>query len=391
MKKHTPPAPELANQKELNDFLLNSLNANLTQAIKNTVSIMIKAEMRTLREDLGHEQRTAFNGYYGRNLISPAGKIEDIPIPRFRGGNDHFPLQSMNIFAAEKERFFAIVQQMHLVGVSQRKINRFCQNIFGKAVAPQTTKAVFEELLEQEAFQVNKTSLAGTPQAFVFFDGIWQTVKSNRTGEASKRVILMALGMDDQGTKKILGFSLAFAEDEKSWREFIESLQQRGLNMGAMSLAITDDGKGLQAALERIAPQIPRQICITHKYRNVLTHTPRNHKAAMGKDLQTLTKTRSKEAFVEHVKDMEKRWLLVAPNAVKSLTRRIDLITAYFSFPEHLWPKIRTTNILERTLREVRSRTSVMQHQFTSPESAEKYHQAIVGNLNQTYLKNRTM
>jgi putative transposase len=297
----------------------------------------------------------------------------------------------MNIFQDEKERFFTVVQQMHLVGISQRKINRFCQKVFGKAVAPQTTKTVFEELLEQEAFQVNKTSLLGMPQEFVFFDGLWQTVKSNRTGEASKRVVLMALGMDTEGNKQILGFHLAFGEDEKSWREFIESLQKRGLDVNQTKLVIADDGKGLQAAWERIAPTIPLQICITHKYRNVLTHTPRSHKAAMGRDLQLLTKTRSKEAFINHVKDMEKRWLLVAPDAVKSLTTRIELITAYFSFPEHLWSKIRTTNILERTLREVRSRTSVMQHQFTSPESAVKYHQAIVGNLNQTYFKKPSM
>src|SRR3990167_880392 len=146
MKKLTPYTPELASQKELNDFLLNTLNANLTQAIKSTVSIMIKTEMRTLREELGQERQTSFNGYYGRNLVSPVGKITDIPIPRFRGGNDNLPLQTMNIFSDEKERSFSIVQQMHLIGVSQRKINRFCQNIFGKAVAPQTTKAVFAEL-----------------------------------------------------------------------------------------------------------------------------------------------------------------------------------------------------------------------------------------------------
>lgn len=391
MKKLTPYTPELASQKELNDFLLNSLNANLTQAIKSTVSIMVKTEMRILREELGQERHTSFNGYYGRNLVSPVGKIADIPIPRFRGGNDGVPLATMSIFDAEKDRFFEVVQQMHLVGISQRKINRFCQNIFGKAVAPQTTKSVFAELLEQEAFQVNKTSLVNMPQDFVFFDGIWQTVKSNRTGEASKRVVLMALGMDEQGVKQILGFHLAFGEDEKSWRTFIESLMKRGLNMDTMKLAVADDGKGLQAALERIASELPVQICITHKYRNVLTHTPRSHKSAMGRDLQHLTKTRSKEEFISHVKDMEKRWILTAPQAVKSLTTRIELITAYFSFPEHLWSKIRTTNVLERTLREVRSRTSVMQHQFTSPASAEKYHQAIVGNLNQTYFKNRTM
>jgi putative transposase len=379
--------PELASQKELNDFLLNTLNANLTQAIKSTVSIMVKTEMRQLREEVFSPEALQFNGFYGRNLVSPVGKIENIPIPRFRSGNTGVALTSMGIFESEKERFFEIVQQMHLAGISQRKINEFCKQIFGKAVAPKTTKEVFEEMLEQEAFQVNKISLIDAPHHFVFFDGIWQTVKSTRTGEASKRVVLMALGMDEAGNKTILGFHLAFSEDEKSWREFIEALQKRGLALPNIQLVIADDGAGLQAALERLTPSTPLQICITHKYRNVLQATPRAHKNAMGRDLQQLTKTRSKEAFTAHVKDMEKRWFLIAPKAVKRLADKLDLITAYFSFPEHLWSKIRTTNVLERTLREVRSRTSVMQHQFTSPESAERYHQAIVGNLNQTYFK----
>lgn len=383
MPKRTTPVPELTSQKELNDFLLTTLNANLTQAIKSTVSIMVKTEMRQLREELSADLQ--FNGHYGRHLISPAGKVENIPIPRFRSGNQGLPLQSMGIFAQEKERFFDIIQELHLAGISQRKINRLCKRVFGKPVAPKTTKTVFTELLEEEAFQVNKTSLIDAPQQFIFLDGIWQTVRSQRTGEAQKRVVLMALGMDEEGNQKLLGFKLTHAEDESSWREFLESLQKRGLNLDKAALAIADDGSGLQAALERLVPDLPVQICLTHKYRNVLKYTPRKHKTEMGKDLKALTKTRSKEEFVAHAKDMEKRWHLVAPKAVKSLTSRLEFVTTYFSFPEHLWSKIRTTNALERTLREVRSRTTVMQHQFASPESAERYHQAIVGNRNQTY------
>lgn len=385
MKKHTPPVPELASQKELNEFLHNSLNANLTQAIKSTVSIMVKTEMQQLREELQADLQ--FNGHYGRHLISPVGKVENIPIPRFRSGNQGLPLNSMDVFATEKERFFDVIRELHLAGISQRKINRLCKRVFGKPVAPKTTKAVFAELLEEEAFQVNKTSLMGAPQQFIFLDGIWQTVRSQRTGETTKRVVLMALGMDDAGNQKLLGFKLAFAEDEKSWRKFLEALRKRGLNLDKAALAIADDGSGLQATLERLAPELPVQICLTHKYRNVLKYTPHKHKTAMGADLKRLTKSRSKDEFVRHAKDMEKRWHLVAPKAVKRLTSRLDFITAYFSFPEHMWSKIRTTNALERTLREVRSRTAVMQHQFASPESAERYHQAIVGNLNQTYFQ----
>ena len=102
MKKHTTPVPELASQKELNEFLLNNLNGSLTQAIKSTVSIMVKAEMQQLRAELNYPPQLSFNGTYGRNLVSPAGKIEHIPIARFRGGNQQLPLQTMGIFAEER-------------------------------------------------------------------------------------------------------------------------------------------------------------------------------------------------------------------------------------------------------------------------------------------------
>jgi len=150
MKKRTTPVPDVASAKELNEFLLSTLNANLTQAIKSTVSIMIKTEMRTLREELNDEHQLQFNGHYGRHLVSPVGKISNIPIPRWRSGNSDLPLTSMNIFEAEKDRFYEVVKHMHLVGISQRKINQFCKQIFGKPVAPKTTKTVFAELLEQE-------------------------------------------------------------------------------------------------------------------------------------------------------------------------------------------------------------------------------------------------
>lgn len=82
---------------------------------------------------------------------------------------------------------------------------------------------------------------------------------------------------------------------------------------------------------------------------------------------------------------MQERWQVVAPKVVACLIRLPQLLTAYFAFAPDLWTKLRTTNVLERTFREVRARTVVSQHQFASPVSAERYHEAVFGNLNQTY------
>jgi len=381
------PLPHLANEKELSDFLLGALGKNLEQAIRSTVAILVKTEMRQLRDELWKERQEAlvFNGSYPRHLVSPAGKIENIPVPRFRSGNQGHELASMRVFDLEREGFQHLVAHLHLAGVSQRKVNRFCKNLFGKAVAPRMTKTVFEELLEEEAFHVNKTSLIDAPFTFLYLDGLWETVKSQKTGETRKRATLVALGMDEQGKQKLLGFRLAFEEDESSWTRFLEELQKRGLDLSKCALAVTDGGAGCLSALERMAPELATQSCLTHRYRNVLKYTPHKLKPSMGNDLKRLTQSSSKEEFMTHLSDMQKRWQTVTPQAVKSLLWNINTAMTYFSFPKELWGKIRTTNPLERAIREIRSRTRVHYDHYESPQSSDKYHQAIMGNLNQTY------
>jgi len=389
MPKRTPsvPLPHLANEKELNNFLLDALGKNLEAAIRSTVSILVKTEMRQLRDELWKEKQESlvFNGSYPRHLVSPAGKIEAIPIPRFRSGNEGLPLASMKVFGEERDRFNELVAHLHLAGVSQRKVNRFCKNLFGKAVAPQTTKLVFEEMLEAEAFQVNKTSLVDAPSAILFVDGIWETVKSQKTGETRRRVTLAVLGMNMDGTKQLLGFRLAFEEDEASWTKLFDELVRRGLDIAKTTIVVSDGGSGCLSALERMMPDVPIQSCITHRYRNVLKHTGFRHKTEMGKDLQKLTQAASKEDFLKHVADIQKRWQTIAPDAVKSLLWNLKLSLTYFDFPKELWSKIRTTNALERTFREVRARTRVHYDHYESPQSSDKYHQAIFGNINQSY------
>lgn len=381
------PLPHLANEKELNTFLLDALGKNLEQAIRSTVSILVKSEMRQLRDELWKEKQEmlVFNGSYPRHLVSPAGKIENIPIPRFRSGNEHHELATMKVFEEERERFQNLVAHLHLVGVSQRKVNRFCKNLFGKAIAPQTTKLVFEELLEAEAFHVNKISLTQAPSDFLFVDGIWETVKSQKTGETRKRVTLAVLGMNENGTKQILGFHLAFEEDEASWIKLLHELMHRGLDATKIKIIVSDGGGGCLASLERIMPDVPVQSCITHRYRNMLKHTGFRHKPEMGKDLQKLTQATSKDDFLKQISAIQKRWQTIAPDAVKSLLWNLKLSLTYFDFPKELWSKLRTTNAIERTFREVRARTRVHYDHYESPQSSDKYHQAIFGNINQSY------
>lgn len=388
MPKRKAPIPQLSSDTELADYLLKHVGDNLREAIKATVSVMIKVEMEHVRAELVQQtgQQLVFNGSYHRHLTSPVGKVENIPIARFRSGNTPHDLQTLQLFDEEKARFFDLVGDMHLSGISQRKIDKLCRRVLGIKAIPQATKQVFEELIEQECFQVNEASLLDAPYEILLLDGIWSTVKLQHSGETRKQVVLTALGMSADGSKKkILGMQLAFEEDEASWKELLESLTKRGLNMQGVHLAVCDDASGLLASLERLHPNLKIQLCLCHRYRNVLKHTPYKLKKEMGKDLRALTQSTSKEAFLNRVKELERRWHTIAPRAITSLKHRLEYSTAYFSFDPSIWSKIRTTNAIDRTFREVRRRTSIHDDHYESPDSMKKYHQAILGNLNRTY------
>src|SRR3989338_7014007 len=110
--------------------------------------------MEKVRSELGDHLQ--FNGSYGRHLVSPVGKIANIPIARYRTGNRRYDLETMKIFDEEKESFYNLIAHMHAAGISQRKVDKLCKLLFGASASPQTTKRTFENLLEQEAFQINK-------------------------------------------------------------------------------------------------------------------------------------------------------------------------------------------------------------------------------------------
>jgi transposase-like protein len=287
----------------------------------------------------------------------------------------------MKIFDEERDNFFYnIVAHMHAVGVSQRKVDRLCKLLFRKAVAPSTTKEAFEELLRQEAFQINKMPLHEIAVDYLYLDGLWQTVKGALTGHAKDAVVLAVSGYSaERDEHRFLGFTLASGEDEESWKTIIRQLQSRGLDFSNIKLAVADGAGGLLAALEDIVPDMPVQLCIAHRYRNVLAHTGHRNKRAMADDLKSLTRSESKEEFLKQAKRMELKWQVMEPRAMTSLMWKLELSTTYFRFPQQHWKHIRTTNKLERAFREVRRRTVIQSHHFQSNQSATNYITAAMG------------
>jgi len=148
---------------------------------------------------------------------------------------------------------------------------------------------------------------------------------------------------------------------------------------------VTDGGQGLKSALRFSCPNLPTQLCIVHKSRNVITKTRFKNKRSLADDLKTVFNQDTKENAINQAKVFCKKWYQVEPTAIETFRRDFEDCLTYFQFSKEKWHQIRTTNILEREFREVRRRIKVFDNNFNSQISTENYANTIFSNLNQTY------
>lgn len=370
-----------SSESKLAEFLTSNFTESLKQAIKVTIKIMIKEEMENIRKEF--DEKIHFNGYYPRNMQSTFGKIDDINIPRFRQKPDNVNLQSLSVFDQEKDRFESLICEMHNLGISQRKVKRLSEIVLGIKISKNKVGKVYRQLVEQEEYQINNQIL-DDDFSQIIIDGIW--VKAKGYGwDDNDAVLLCALGIKADGSRKIIGFQFSRKEDYESWHNLLADIKKRGLSGKNLKLIISDDNQALKKAANQLFPNTPIQTCIVHKMRNVMSKTSSKHKAKLAEDLKLVFNSKDKEEAINRSKQFCKNWYVLEEKAVASFKFDLEYCFTYFNFSEHLWTHIRTTNILEREFREVRRRIKVFDSSFNDEQSCTNYANNIFTTLNKYY------
>jgi len=374
--------------EELQKFLEGSLADTLKQSLRLTVKILVKQEMEVFRKEFEQEfenqNKLYFNGCYDRHMVSTLGRIEGIEIPRFRQTPENLKLNSLNIFTEQKDQFVNLVSEMHLLGISQRKIDKLCRRVLGQKFPANAVGQVYKELAEREELNINGQKL-DDDFTKIIVDGLWEKVKNYGFKPKNKSVLLCVLGLRADGSRKVIGFKLSDQEDFFSWQAVLLNLKERGLKGENLELIITDDNQALHKAASQIYPKVKIQNCIVHKMRNTLNKTSYKNRAGLALDLKKVFQSESKDEAMNESKSFCKKWFTREEKAIRSFTFNLELCLTYFEFPKELWTKIRTTNILEREFREVRRRTKVFDNSFNSNESANRYANTIFHYLNNNY------
>jgi len=191
-----------------------------------------------------------------------------------------------------------------------------------------------------------------------------------------ERAALVAYGIKSNGERELIDYRQASSESEAQWTGFLNSLFRRGLEGKNLKLITVDGGKGLHKAIENVYPFTPLQLCWVHKLRNVSKYTIKKHRNKCMQEVKKIYLAANKKKAIAKFKSWKKRWIKKVPKAVNCLEKDIDILLNFFSCPERHRIKVRTTNPIERSFREVRRRTKPMSC-FTNYASCDRIIYAI--------------
>lgn len=273
-------------------------------------------------------------------------------IPKLRDGT--FSTQLFRRYEPSEQALLLSLMEMVIQGVSTRKVSAITQELCGVSFSKSTVSALCSELDPLvEAFQHRPLE---RHYPFLMVDAIY--MRAREAGAIRSKAILIAVGVNEEGHREIIGFTVGDGESYDAWRDFFGSLKMRGLSR--VDLTTSDDHKGLvKAALEQFIGST-WQRCQTHFSRNMLDRVPKKKRSEVkvlltdmynSPDLET-AKSR-KEALM---RDLE----IIAPKAAETLDLGFDDVTAVFSIPERYRKRQRTTNSVERLNEELRRRERVI-------------------------------
>jgi len=318
------------------------------------------------------------NGYRYRDLLTEMGLIEHLRVPRDRDGV--YQPEMLERYQQRQKRVNRLIREMFLAGVSTRRVGEVLSPVLGKAPSSQTVSRVLREL-DREVQRFHHSVLVDRYR-YLMLDGITLKVKG-ATG-VKKRMVLCAYGITVEGTREMISFRQASAESESQWEAFLRDLYDRGFYGKELVLVITDGNPGLHRALDTVYPYVSRQRCWVHKLRNVAAKLPRRVQVTCLEGAKRIYQAHNRREAVSRFREWSGEWIHSQPRAVKCIENDLDELLSFLDMPEAHWRKIRTTNAIERSFREIRRRTRPMSC-FQNTASVDRIIYGVISHLNKSW------
>jgi len=345
-----------------------AIRATFIDILAEEVSQFIDAD-RYERTPSRRDQRA---GHRSRSIGTTAGLIDDLPVPRTRGG---FHTQLFEHYQRRMPEVDGLIRDMFVGGVSQQQVGSVVEQLTSTAPSPSTVSRVFHSL-EHEFAEWQKRPL---PKRYVyaFADGTYFSVIYE--GEGQKMPILALIGIREDGQREVIAFTTGERENQGAWENLLSDIKARGVE--TVDLWITD---GHQAMLNAIALKFPtskRQRCVRHKMENLLSHIPEKRREAVREELRAIFYQPSQQQADQLAAAFKEKYWLDYPSAFSCMERDWEACLTFYDYPEQHWANIRTSNIIERMFEEVKKRSKKMSAAFRNEGSCLLLFYAVVRTL----------
>jgi len=296
------------------------------------------------------------NGSYPRNFtLKGIGQV-NVRVPRDREGG--FKTKIIPRSKRYEDELRRDLTMMFLTGVSTRTLSMMSERLIGRRISPTQVSNANKELIDAVE-RWRSRDLSEEPIKYMFLDGVNFDMRID--GSIEKVPVLVAIGVTEEGHRKVLGFQAGDKESAPTWREFFKDLKRRGLKGANMILGVMDGLPGLEKVFKEEFPKAKVQRCQVHVSRNVLAKVPKKLKKAVADDLRSIFYASSKQKAMGFFDIFKEKWRKDLPSAVQCLENSIGACLTFFICPEEEWISLRTSNIIERLNKEFKRRTKPME------------------------------
>lgn len=365
------------------DHVLELLTEQGTDGLAQALGILLNAAMLFEREhflnaapyERTSERRDYANGFKPKRLRTRVGEL-DLSIPQVRN-SDFYP-QSLERGARSERALKLSLAEMYVQGVSTRKVKAITERLCGfEVTSAQVSRATKE--LDEHFKQWRERPLGEI--VYLQLDARYEKVREG--GIVLDEALLQAIGIDREGRRHVLGLSVSRSEAEVHWREFLQSLLQRGLC--GVQLITSDDHAGLEAARKAIFPGVAWQRCQFHLQQNGSQYVTRvEQRKEVAADIRAVFNAPGRAEAERLLKAAVKKYDESAPRLSRWMEENIPQGLTVMSFPAEHQKRLRTTNLCERVNRELKRRTRVV-GVFPNAASLERLATAVLMEIDEDW------
>ena len=348
----------------MSDKIIHLNEGAIKQELKEIVRHTVEETLNNLLEqeaaeltNAGRYERTENrkgyrSGHYERDLTTTSGDVK-LKVPKLKGVA--FETAIIERYRRRESSVEEALIEMYLAGVSVRRVEDITEALWGTKVSAGTVSHLNQKVYGHIEAWRNRPLQGKYP--YVYVDGIY--LKRNWGGTYENVAILIAMAVNEDGYREVIGASEGMKEDKASWQEFLKRLRKRGLT--GTQLFIGDKCLGLLEAVNETFPDARFQRCTVHFYRNVFSVTPRSRMKEVAAMLKAIHAQEDKRAAREKAAAVAAKLReMKLKEAARKIENGILETLTYMDFPSAHWSKLRSNNVIERLNREIRRRTRVV-------------------------------